>query len=189
MAELLIKRICTEIEEALHRSMRSRGDFEYLRERIYARTHQLVSSTTLMRLWGYLEEGVTPRESTLSIMSQFIGYRDWQEFKRNAMLPKGLESSPVLSRRLSTANELTAGDRLRLTWQPDRVCDVEYLGDLSFKVTASENTRLREGDTFQCGLIIEGEPLFLDNLRQNGAPPIAYVCGKKTGVMFEYLIG
>ena len=52
MAELLNKRICTEIEGALHRSMRSRGDFDYLRERIYARTHQLVSSTTLMRLWG-----------------------------------------------------------------------------------------------------------------------------------------
>ncbi len=187
MAELLNKRICTEIEGALHRSMRSRGDFDYLRERIYARTHQLVSSTTLMRLWGYLDEDVNPRESTLSILSQFIGYRDWQDYKQNAMLPKELQSSPVLSRRLSPANELKAGDRIRLTWQPDRVCDIEYLGNLSFRVITSVNTRLREQDTFQCSLIIEGEPLFLDNLRQNEAPPIAYVCGKKTGVMFEYL--
>lgn len=36
-------------------------------------------------------------------------------------------------------------------------------------------------------MIVEGEPLYLDNLRQDGRPPIAYVCGKKTGVWFEYL--
>ena len=32
---------------------------------------------------------------------------------------------------------------------------------------------------------VEGEPLYLDNLRQGSAPPIAYVCGKKSGVRFE----
>ena len=32
---------------------------------------------------------------------------------------------------------------------------------------------------------LEGEPLYLDNLRQGSAPPIAYVCGKKSGVRFE----
>ena len=50
------------------------------------------------------------------------------------------------------------------------------------------NTRLKVGDTFECSLIIEGEPLYLDNLRQDGHPPIAYVCGKKSGVFFEYVI-
>jgi hypothetical protein len=63
---------------------------------------------------------------------------------------------------------------------------VEYLGDLTFQVIASENTRLRTGDTFQVSLIIEREPLYLDNLIQDGKQPIAYVCGKKSGVMFEY---
>ena len=68
----------------------------------------------------------------------------------------------------------------------DRTCDVKYLGDQCFVVTASENTRLREGDTFECSLIIEGEPLYLDNLKQGELPAIAYVCGKKTGVWFEF---
>jgi hypothetical protein len=34
-------------------------------------------------------------------------------------------------------------------------------------------------------LIVEGEPLYLDNLRQGNRPPIAYVCGKKTGVWLD----
>ena len=39
----------------------------------------------------------------------------------------------------------------------------------------------------KCSLIIEGEPLYLDDLRQGNNPPIAYVCGKRTGVMYEYI--
>jgi len=93
----------------------------------------------------------------------------------------------VLSRRLNVANTLRRGDKVRLTWQPDRICDIEYLGELEFRVVLSENTRLKAGDTFECNLIIEGEPLYLDNLRQGSHQPIAYVCGKKSGVLFEIL--
>ena len=92
----------------------------------------------------------------------------------------------MLSRRLSVANSLVPGDRLRLTWQPERICDIDYLGELRFKVIASEKTRLHGGDTFECSLIVEGEPLYLDNLIQYYRSPIAYVCGKKSGVNFEY---
>ena len=86
------------------------------------------------------------------------------------------------------ASSLDPGDCLRLTWQPDRVCDVVYLGNLTFRVEASTNTRLRRGDTFQCSLIIEGEMLYIDNLIQGDAPAIAYVCGKKSGVRYEYIL-
>ena len=61
------------------------------------------------------------------------------------------------------------------------------LSDGSFRVVASVNTRLREGDTFQANMIVEGEPLYIDNLRQADRQPIAYVCGKISGVMFERL--
>lgn len=183
----MIEDLRNDIETALGKTLRTPKDFEFLRERIYARLHILVSRTTLMRFWGYLNEEVTPRINTLNILSQFLGYRNWEEYHQNALLPKEQQSSPVMNRRLSVNDSLISGDCLRLLWQPDRVCDIKYLGDLTFRVIASENTRLRVGDTFQCSLIIEGEPLYLDNLVQNDKPPIAYVCGKKTGVMFEYI--
>jgi len=178
----------SEIETALKKKLQTPKDFEFLRERIYARLHILVSRTTLMRIWGYVDEGVTPRKGTLDILAQFLGYQDWDGYCQNSLLPKEQQSSPVMSRRLSVAKELVEGERLRLTWNPERICDIEYLGNLQFGVTASVNTRLKVGDTFECSLIIEGEPLYLDNLRQDGHPPIAYVCGKKSGVFFEYVI-
>ena len=181
----MTEKLCKEIEAALHRQMKTPKDFDFLKERIFGRLHILVSSTTLKRLWGYLDESVTPREKTLDVLTQFLGYRNWEEYTHRVQDPEGSQSSPVMNRKISVREEMTLGKSIRLTWQPDRVCDIEYLGDLTFKVIASENTRLQEGDTFQCSLIVEGEPLYLDNLIQGHKQPTAYVCGKKSGVLFE----
>ena len=182
----MTKKLCKEIEAALNRRMQTPKDFEFLGNRVYARLHVLISRTTLMRIWGYIEKDVQPRVSTLNILSQFLGYKDWESFQENVKLPKEQQSNPIMSRKLSVS-ELVRGDRLRLTWQPERVCDIEYLDDLNFRVIASANTRLHVGDTFQCSLILEGEPLYIDNLKQGDQQPTAYVCGKKSGVYFEFL--
>ena len=182
-----IEKLCKDIEEALARPMLTPRDFTHLSKRVYARLHVMVSPTTLKRLWGYLNEGVQPRDSTLTILARFLGYRNWEDYRHNASLPAELQSNPVMSRKLSVTEELCPGDRVRLTWQPGRVCDIEYQGGIDFRVVASENTRLRAGDSFRCSLVVEGEPLYLDNLIQDGRPPVAYVCGKKNGVGFEFL--
>ena len=184
----MINQLCKDIETALNHKINTPKDFDFLRENIYARLHVLVSRTTLMRIWGYLSEDVTPRVGTLSILAKFLGYSDWEGYCKNALLPKEQQSSPVLNRRLSVASALDSGDCIRLTWQPDRVCDIEYIGNLTFRVMASQNTRLHKGYTFQCSMIIEGEPLYLDNLIQGDTPAIAYVCGKKSGVGYEFLL-
>ena len=183
----MIEKLCKEIETALHRKMQTPKDFEFLRESIFARQHLLISTTTLKRVWGYLDDKVQPRVSTLDMLAQFLGYHSWEEYKQGGIPSEQPPSNPVMSRRLSVPECLDQGDRLRLTWQPARTCDVEYRGDLTFQVIASENTRLHEGDTFKCSLIVEGEPLYIDSLRQGNCPPIAYVCGKRTGVLYEYL--
>ena len=181
------KQLCSDVETALKKKLCTPKDFEYLRESLYARLHVMVSRTTLMRLWGYIDEKVTPRKGTLDILAQFLSYQDWDDYCQNSLLPKEQQSSPIMSRKLSVAKELVQGERLRLTWQPDRICDIEYLGDLQFRVTASENTRLKAGDTFECSLIIEGEPLYLDHLKQDVQQSISYVCGKNSGVTFEFV--
>ena len=142
----MTKRLCKDIEAALSRQIQTPKDFEFLRERIYARLHVLVSRTTLMRVWGYLDENVTPRPYTLDILSEFLGYSGWDDYQQHALMPKEQQSSPVMNRKISVKDDLALGDCLRLAWQPGRVCDIEYLGDLTFKVIASENTRLQPGD-------------------------------------------
>ena len=180
--------LCRDIERALGRPLCTPKDFQQLSERIYGRLHVMVSPTTLKRIWGYVDETVKPRESTLGLLARFIGYNDWADYcSRSSSSSAETQSSPVMSRRLSVAAELQAGGCVRLAWLPDRVCEAEYLGDLKFRVVASENTRLRAGDTFECSLMVEGEPLYIDNLRQGNAAPVAYVCGKRSGIRFEVI--
>ena len=111
----MTKKLCKEIETALGRQMQTPKDFEFLRDRIYARLHVLVSRTTLMRFWGYVDEDVTPRKGTLDILSRFLGYKDWESFQENAKLPKEQQSSPVMSRKLRVSSDLGVGEELRLT--------------------------------------------------------------------------
>lgn len=181
------ERLCKEIEAVLHREMRTPKDFMFLRECIFTRRHLLVSCTTLKRVWGYVGDGVEPRMATLDVLAQFLGYDGWAAYCDGALSSDEPASNPTMGRRLSVPDDLVSGNRLRLTWQPGRVCDVEYLGNLTFLVIASEKTRLRVGDTFRCSLIVEGEPLYLDHLKQGNHPPVAYVCGKRSGVIFGHL--
>lgn len=175
--------LCNEIERSVGRAMKTPRDFDWLAETIYERTHEQVSASTLKRLWGYLDSDIKPRAFTLDVLSRFLGYADYAAFAQRG---GDSESNAVLSRRL-TADELYEGQRLVLTWKPDRRCVVEHLGNGQFVVREAANTKLCVGDTFSCHLFIEHEPLFIDNLLHNNGAPTAYVAGRNNGIMFEVL--
>jgi hypothetical protein len=180
-----IENLCRAVEVALHFEMRTPKDFDRLREHIYDRLHEMLSATTLKRLWGYLPNEVEPSVRTLDVVSRFIGYDNYDDFCQHAVTESDDVSHPVMNRHIDVRNDLIKGDNLTIYWLPDRVCHICYEGDLQFVVTDSENTRLKQGDTFSCGLIIECEPLYLSNLRQHDQKPVNYVCGKQGGIRFE----
>lgn len=55
-------------------------DFEYLRDSIYEECHEMVSISTLKRLWGYNKYDNTPRKSSLNPIARYVGFRDWDDF-------------------------------------------------------------------------------------------------------------
>lgn len=76
--------LCEALEAAIGRKMEKASDFDRMAEYVFEKTHEKVSSTTLKRLWGYLKEGSSPRESTLDILAQSLGKADWNAFcKKN----------------------------------------------------------------------------------------------------------
>lgn len=176
-ATMLIK----EIENAVGCKMKTPRDFDRLSGMIFERTHERLSPTTLKRLFGYLDEGVSPRLFTLDVLSRFLGYKDYAGFLAGS---GEAQSGIVVGERLS-AVELPTGRMLRLTWPPDRMCTVRHLGGCRFEVVTAENTKLCVGDTFSCSLFVRHEPLYLDNLVHCGGVSAAYVAGKRDGIMFE----
>ena len=58
----MISRLRKDIETALNRRMQTPKDFEFLRERVYARLHILISRTTLIIIAPGIELKVSPYE-------------------------------------------------------------------------------------------------------------------------------
>ena len=185
----MIKSLTNHIEDMLGRKVESPKDFNRLSTVIFNRTGYFVSNTTLKRIWGYIDEPVDTRKSTLSILANCLGYQNWEAYCTAVKSQDGtVPSSPLVGRRLNILKELEAGSIVKLTWNPGRKCIAKYSGAGRFEVMESENTRLMPGDTFLCYFIIACYPLYLSELRQGDRDPIGYVCGRgEGGVQFDLL--
>ena len=76
------ERLCKKVERVLGRHMESPQDFVWLSEEVAKSGKGTLSVNTLKRLWGYLDNDHATRRSTLDILAQFIGYRDYVSFCR-----------------------------------------------------------------------------------------------------------
>lgn len=74
-----IKDLCRAVEQKTGRTLLTPSDFKWLSEQIEEQTNELLSVSTLMRLWGY-RPGVSPRKSTLDILARYLGYADCVAF-------------------------------------------------------------------------------------------------------------
>lgn len=178
-----ISRMRKAVEACFGSSLKSSRHFEALSDSIHERTGILLSPTTLKRVWGYLDENVNPRLHTLDTLCRYAGWNGWHDFTDNQH--DDIESGPIDRPRLDVRRELKPGDAVVLTWKPERVCEVKFLGDDRFVVNSSKGTRLQPGDCFRCTSIIAGEPLYLDHLTRSGADLGVYVCGRNTGICFS----
>jgi hypothetical protein len=174
-----ISELKKRIENQLKRKVKTPNDFIFLSGAVWERTHQTMSPTTLKRLWGYIDGADKTRNSTLEILSQFLGFDNWDDFLKTIDNDNG--SDPVTSPHIN-AEELNVGDRVSVSWKPNRRCTFRYLGDMKFIVEAAENSKLKVGNTFLASLFILGEPLYLSDLVQNDNPPMAFVVGNKDGL-------
>lgn len=175
------------VELDSQRAMNSPRDFEWLSGKL-GEMGEGVSVTTLKRCWGYVEADVTPRLHTLDVLARFVGYGNYAHFvQSHGDGDAGDSSRPVLGEWLRPGVDLKVNDRVRLTWQPGRVCVIRYLGNEQFVVESSERTRLQPGNTFYCGVIIEGEPMFARDLVMDGRSPVGYECGKRGGVHYSVM--
>lgn len=167
------------LEEQVRRKMKTPNDFIFLSGVVWDRTHETLSPTTLKRLWGYIDGADQTRASTLDILSRALGFQDWEGFLREIGQDNG--SDAILSPHLY-ANQLSIGDKVYVSWKPNRRCTFRYLGEARFVVEKAENSKLKEGDNFSASLFILGEPLYLNNLIQGSNPPVAFVVGNNDGL-------
>jgi hypothetical protein len=171
------------IEASIKRKIETPADFDFLRGIIWERTHEQISTSTLKRLWGYVDGVDNARNSTLNVLSKALGYENWDAFILK-LKSENMDNSDLVISESVSSGDLKIGDMLMIAWQPNRVCRLKYLGDNQFEVMESQNSKLKVGDTFRCGLFILGEPVYINDLRQNNGTgePKLFVIGNKSGL-------
>lgn len=175
-----LSQLLAETEKRYGRKVLTSKDFESLSVNIERETGDLVSASTLKRLWGYVSMRTTPHLSTLNILSRYVGYADFSSF-RTASLGVSDISAWVDTAFLATS-ALAPGDILRIGWAPDRLVRIHHDEGDWFTVLESFNSKLRAGDRFEAACFFRGLPLMLSGILRDSAMTLAYIAGKQDGL-------
>lgn len=178
------------INQAMSQKISTSKGFMLLSHEILRRTGKSVSESTLKRIYGYVSGSVEARESTLDILSLFVGYTSWQQFCSAQQVSHTVApSSGFVNARTLEVSQLPLHTIVRFTWAPDRICSCLYCGEGRFEVLRSENTRLVPGSLFKCSFIVADQPLVLSQVLFSGKGiPATYVIGRTYGIHFDLVI-
>ncbi len=173
--------LLSEVQRHYGRRLATSTDFEALSVVIEHESGELLSASTLKRLWGYVTLKPNPRQSTLDVLSRFVGKKDFYSFCRD-MRDKGLCESKFFSPKVVVASDLQPGTEVVIGWAPDRLVHLRHEGGDSFTVTASENSKLLVGDRFVATCFTLGYPLYLPKILRGGEYTPSYIAGAVDGL-------
>ena len=173
-----------EIEELVGK-MYSHSNFTHLSGLIGYKCKEHISVTTLERIWGYSTRNASKISvRTLDVIARFVECDDWEEYCKR--LREKFQRSSEIFRATGaiSSSDLTTGTKVRIAWQPDRICVIEYLGDNRYVAVKCENSSMKPGDTFTCLTIQKRRELYMENFTRSGKEPAGecYVVGQISGL-------
>lgn len=160
------------------------AEFNNLGSLIHKKTQYTISTSSIKRLWGYVNYGNFPSRTTLNILAKFNDFKDWDTFLNEISFDDSNSdsSSAFMDNSLLNANYLNIGDVIILKWGGRKQCTLEYISYLRFKVLDSRNIKLEPGDTCTLHSVCIGLPLFISNIQRKGVIVPAYIGAKKRGI-------
>jgi hypothetical protein len=151
-----------EVEGVFGGPLLTHVHFVSLADAIESTLREHISPTTLERVWGYSTRHYdTVSRRTLDVLANYANVGNWDEFCQIIIQRAGTESD-FFTNDIVSVSALQVGTRLRLGWQPDRVCEVRYVGEYRFVVESVTNGSLRAGDSFSCMQFQLGRLLYMD---------------------------
>ena len=180
-----------EVESRFERPLHTHADFVLLTEAIETALHEHLSPTTLERVWGYSTRHYdTVSRRTLDVLARYADREGWDDYCDYLRREAGTESD-FFTEGILDVSSLTVGTRLRLGWQPDRICEVRYMGGFRFVVEQVKNGSLQVGDTFSCMQFQLGKLLYMDCFERKGEPSgqsLRYAVGRENGLTLLEII-
>ena len=175
-----------EIERSFGK-ITSHSYLQKLSEEIEYKCKEHVSVSTLERLWNYSTRNVNNISvRILDIISRFVDAENWEHFCQEQQKNGNKESELFESKNAINCDNLKKGTLIKLGWAPDRICEIEYIGDNRFIATHTQNSSIKPGDSFKCLQMEQGRELYMDCFTREGEEmnnsTARYVVGQSSGI-------
>lgn len=176
IAELLL-----QVEKAYAKPLNSSTDFEELSIQLKYKLGMSLSSSTLKRLWGYVNDAHSPRPQTLDVLARYLGHADFKDFCMWLKHTTAYNSSFFSAKRI-LVEDLNPGMEVEIGWAPNRYLRLRYKGDGLFEVREAKESKLVRGDLFQAVSFLMGQPLFLPYVERGGKRLSPFIAGRNGGL-------
>jgi len=167
------------IEARFGHPIRYPKDCIALAESIYQACKVKISESTIKRMMGFVKGTEKPRQYTLDIIANYLGFTDYQALQAGLMCQ---HNSDFQSLNSIQTNHLQGGTLLEFQYYPDRKVILKYAGNHTFEVKESLNSKLRPGDIFRAMHLVEGYPLILQDVLRNESSLGNFTAGKSGGI-------
>ena len=182
-----IEELKTLVEQKYGRQLTTTSDFDNFAATLKKKYPTSVSSSTLKRLWGYVNDTHNTRKYTLDTLAQYLGHTNFDAFV--AWLKKSTRYNSSFFNAIQVhSNELQIGQHIQIGWSPNRLLTLEYLGNSEFEIIKAENSKLLKGDRFVTGCFIKEQPLYLPYIERNGGRTSPFVAGRNGGISVIQLL-
>ncbi len=173
--------------ERIFGKITSHSYLQKLSEEIEYKCKEHVSVSTLERLWNYSTRNVNNISvRILDIISRFVDAENWEHFCQEQQKNGNKESELFESKNAINCDNLKKGTLIKLGWAPDRICEIEYIGDNRFIATHTQNSSIKPGDSFKCLQMEQGRELYMDCFTRKGEEmnnnTARYVVGQSSGI-------
>ncbi len=143
-------------------------------------TGQTLGTTTLKRMLGFIGGAASPRPSSLDIVAQYLGYPDYALLAKD--LGEDFEISDFREVDSLTSADLEVGEQVQISYDPNRVLVLSYLGDNLYLVNESRGSKLLKGDKLLISGFYVGFELLVTDVERAGKHLGSYQAAKQGGL-------
>lgn len=177
---MLNQAVIKKIEEKFGMKLEYGRQCIALSEAIYEDTSERLSETTLKRMFGFTGQECVPHRSSMDILAQYLNYPDWKTL--SAELHEDSEISDFSEVEEIVSSDLKEGTQVQITYDPQRLLVLTYLGDYFYIVNESYKSKIQKGDKIRVTHLTIGQPLIVAQIIREGKSLGSYTGAKMGGL-------
>lgn len=150
-------------------------------------TGQTLGTTTLKRMLGFINGPAKARPSSLDIIAQYLGYPDYNLLAKD--LGEDSEISDFRAVESIDSADLEVGEQIQITYEPNRLLVLSYLGDNKYIINEARGSKLLKGDKLLIAGFYVGFELLISDVERGGTHLGSYQAAKQGGLTSVEIIG